>query len=96
MIDHAFPGVPSHDFTLNEEWYVIKNYAQDSHLILKQDTHGMKGAMYQRDSYPSTWSRSYGMGRVFYTSLGHREDTWIDPIFTNLLVGAIDWVGGEP
>ena len=28
--------------------------------------------------YPIAWRRDYGDGRVFYTSLGHREDLW-DP-----------------
>jgi type 1 glutamine amidotransferase len=27
---------------------------------------------------PVSWSRTYGRGRVFYTSLGHRDDIW-DP-----------------
>ena len=26
--------------------------------------------------YPVAWTREYGQGRVFYTSLGHREDIW--------------------
>jgi type 1 glutamine amidotransferase len=28
--------------------------------------------------YPIAWCKEYGKGRVFYTSLGHREDIW-DP-----------------
>ena len=28
--------------------------------------------------YPIAWMKEYGKGRVFYTSLGHREDIW-DP-----------------
>ena len=28
--------------------------------------------------YPISWCKNYGKGRVFYTSLGHREDVW-DP-----------------
>lgn len=28
--------------------------------------------------YPISWCKLYGKGRVFYTSLGHREDVW-DP-----------------
>ncbi|HVV01729.1 MAG TPA: ThuA domain-containing protein [Verrucomicrobiae bacterium] len=28
--------------------------------------------------YPISWCKRYGKGRVFYTSLGHREDMW-DP-----------------
>jgi uncharacterized protein len=29
-------------------------------------------------NYPIAWCKQYGKGRVFYTSLGHREDVW-DP-----------------
>ena len=29
-------------------------------------------------NFPVSWSRTYGKGRVFYTSLGHRDDIW-DP-----------------
>jgi type 1 glutamine amidotransferase len=36
----------------------------------------------------------HGKGRVFYTSLGHREDVWTNPIFHNLLVGAASWAFG--
>ena len=32
--------------------------------------------------YPVAWCKEYGKGRVFYTSLGHREDVW-DPNFPN-------------
>ena len=28
--------------------------------------------------FPVSWTKMYGKGRVFYTSLGHREDVW-DP-----------------
>ena len=30
----------------------------------------------------------HGKGRVFYTSMGHREDVWDNPLFQNLLLGA--------
>ena len=32
--------------------------------------------------YPIAWCKEYGKGRVFYTSLGHREDVW-DPNWTD-------------
>ena len=32
-----------------------------------------------------TWARSYGKGRVFYTSMGHREDVWENPKYQGLL-----------
>jgi len=34
----------------------------------------------QAGHFPVSWCKSYGAGRVFYTSLGHREDV-IDPDF---------------
>ena len=32
-----------------------------------------------------TWARSFGKGRVFYTSMGHREDVWENPKYQGLL-----------
>ena len=32
--------------------------------------------------YPVAWTKLHGKGRVFYTSLGHREDVW-DPAYTD-------------
>jgi type 1 glutamine amidotransferase len=33
-------------------------------------------------NYQISWCKEYGKGRVFYTSLGHREDVW-DPNWTD-------------
>lgn len=94
IIDPKFPGSPQKDFTLKEEWYALKNFT-DLHVILMQETTGMQGEMYQRPPYPSTWARMHGKGKVFYTSLAHREDTWKNPLFTDLLMGGIGWVTGR-
>ncbi|HEV2392593.1 MAG TPA: ThuA domain-containing protein [Verrucomicrobiae bacterium] len=96
-IDMHFPGMEgfSEDFGPLEEWYSLKNFAPDLHVILVQDTHGMKGAMYQRPPYPETWARHHGRGRVFYTSMGHREDVWTNPVFKKLLLGGIQWATGN-
>ena len=51
----------------------------------------MKGTMYDRPAYPTTWAREEGKGRIFYTAMGHREDIWTNPTFQNILVGAIRW-----
>ena len=55
----------------------------------------MKGEDYQRPNFPATWARMHGKGRVFYTSLGHRDDVWTNPVFQNLLVGALSWATGQ-
>ncbi|HUE97166.1 MAG TPA: ThuA domain-containing protein [Longimicrobiaceae bacterium] len=45
--------------------------------------------------YPQAWSREFGAGRSFYTSIGHRDDIWgHDPVFRAHLLGGIRWALG--
>ena len=45
--------------------------------------------------YPQAWTREYGKGRSFYTSLGHRDDIWSnDPVFRAHILGGIRWALG--
>lgn len=95
VVDPSFPGLKGvTDFRIKEEWYSLKNFQPDLHVLLVQETAGMTGEDYQRPNYPATWARMHGKGRVFYTSLGHRDDVWANPIFQNLLVGAASWAFG--
>jgi type 1 glutamine amidotransferase len=96
VADKKFPGIgDGKDFELTEEWYSLKNFAPDMHVILVQDTEGMKNFDYERPKYPATWARMHGKGRVFYTSMGHREDVWSSDMFQNLLLGALSWAFGN-
>ncbi len=95
-VDAKFPGAAGlRDATFPEEWYSLKNFAPDLHVILVQDPEGMHGNMYQRKPFPETWARMHGKGRVFFSSLGHREDVWKKPEFMDLLVGAMNWTTGR-
>lgn len=97
VADPKFPGVAAvpAGYAPHEEWYSLKNFAQDMHVLLVQETAGMKGDEYQRPAYPSTWVRMHGKGRVYYSSLGHREDIWTSPVYQSLLEGALNWVLGR-
>lgn len=92
-VDPAFPGMAAvpKDFGPNEEWYSMKNYGKDLHVLLVQETASMKGYEYDRPAYPATWAKMYGKGRVFYTSMGHREDVWSNPAFQSVLIGGLNW-----
>jgi type 1 glutamine amidotransferase len=92
-----FPGAEElgESFELMEEWYALKNFAKDLHVILVQETEGMKGGCYQRPPFPSTWARMHGKGRVFFTSLGHREDIWTNQMCQQIFLGGFSWVMGE-
>jgi type 1 glutamine amidotransferase len=101
IADSEFPGIAQgfgksgKSFRIRDEWYALKNMPDDLHVILVQVTEGMQGNMYHRPNYPSTWARAYGKGRVFYTSMGHREDVWENPMYQGLLLGALAWATGR-
>ncbi len=59
-----------------EEIYQFKNYDSSKvNDLLDMDKNPETGVP---GHYPVSWCKDYGSGRVFYTSLGHREDI-IDP-----------------
>lgn len=42
--------------------------------------------------YPQSWWRDYGDGKVFYTSFGHKPETWNhNQVFQAHLLGGIRW-----
>ncbi len=59
-----------------DEIYQFQNFDRATvHGLLTLDKHPNNGT---QGDYPISWCKEYGKGRVFYTSLGHREDVW-DP-----------------
>ncbi len=96
-VDTKFPGFEKlqDGIAITEEWYSIKNFAKDIHVLLVQDPTGMKDSLYFRPPYPASWARVFGKGRVFVTSMGHLEETWTNPVFQTLLVGGIQWALGR-
>lgn len=93
LVDPKFPGMSGlgDGFELDEEWYSLKDFAPNLHVLLVQETAGMVGPHYKRAPYPATWARMHGKGRVFYTSMGHREEVWSHPTFQSILLGGIAW-----
>lgn len=57
-----------------DEIYLFKNFERSKvHGLLTLDKHPNDKTP---GDYPIAWIKEYGKGRVFYTSLGHREDIW--------------------
>jgi type 1 glutamine amidotransferase len=94
-----FPGVKdlacAEGLSFTDEWYSQKNFPKDLHVILVQETKYLKGACYRRPDFPSTWARMHGKGRVFYTSLGHFNEIWLNPFFQAITMGGLSWALGN-
>lgn len=94
--DHDFGSIHDlNDFTKFEEWYQLINLAPDMHVLLVQDTQSMDNDYKPIKPYPETWARKHGNGRVFYSSMGHREDVWQSEVFGKVLLGGLQWAAGN-
>jgi len=89
-----------------EEIYQFKNYDPTKvHDLLVLDKHPENNSP---GHFPVAWCKAYGDGRVFYTSLGHREDIWdtdpnlkdrkndvaISQAYQQHVLGGIEWALG--
>src|SRR5205085_3195355 len=72
-------------YTVFDEIYLIKNFDRTKvHGILSLDKHPNTGIP---GDFPISWSKQIGKGRLFYTSLGHREDVWLSDVYQQHLLG---------
>jgi type 1 glutamine amidotransferase len=96
VLDPKFPGLldSGEAFSIKEEWYSLKNFANDIHVLLVLETYGMQGSEYKRPPFPLAWIRKEGKGRVYYNAMGHRDDVWTSERFRKMLAGAVVWAAG--
>ena len=73
------------DFEVEDEIY-ISAHEPTLHILASAEWHGK--------AHPMAWVKSYGSGRVFYTTLGHTADTFRRPAMQQLLAQGTRWVGG--
>ena len=99
-IDVEDPSHPSvrhltDGWVIQDEIYQFKNYSRERiHVVLSLNPNEhAKGTVPHRD-YPVAWCREFGKGKVFYTSLGHREDVWTHSVYQTHLMGGILWALG--
>lgn len=97
VADPDFPGCRDlgETWACFEEWYSLKEFAPDLHVLLVLETDGMDGVDYRRPPFPLAWARRYGSGRVWFNGMGHREDIWDSPEFQAMLMGGLEWAGGR-
>ena len=89
---HAASYVHNHLWHVFDEMYLFKNVDRPAlHVIFALNRHPDDGSAEagQPGEYLVSWSKKYGRGRVFYTSLGHRQEVWRDPIYQGHVRGGI-------
>ncbi len=91
-----FPGA----FTKYDEIYQPKEWSRDKvNVLLRLDAskldYSNNPRIHRTDrDFPVAWSKMYGRGRVFYSTLGHTEESWSDPDVQKMYFEAIKWAMG--
>lgn len=97
-----FPAVRHfpREFVKYDEIYQVKDWSRDKvNVLLSLDPTKLDYANNPRihradHDFPVAWCKMYGKGRVFYSTLGHTEQSWQDPDIRKMYFEAIKWVLG--
>jgi hypothetical protein len=97
--DPGFPAVRHlpKEFVKYDEIYQPKEWSRDKvNVVLSLNPTKLDYANNPRihradHDFPVAWSRLYGKGRAFYSTLGHTEESWEDPDIRKMYFEAIKW-----
>lgn len=87
-------------FVVNDEHYQLKNFSRDKmHVLARLDATMLDltaPLVHRSDAdFPVAWTKTYGKGRVFYSTLGHARELWDTPWMQKMYFEALKWVLGE-
>jgi type 1 glutamine amidotransferase len=91
-----FPGA----FTKRDEIYQAKQWSRDKvNVLMRLDetklSYDGNPRIHRADrDFAVAWSKMYGRGRVFYSTLGHTTESWTDPDIQKMYFEAVRWVLG--
>ena len=87
------------EFMKRDEIYQAKAWSRDKVNVLlrlderKLDLNNPRVHRTDKD-FAVAWSKMYGKGRVFYSTLGHTNESWDDPDIQKMYFEAIKWSMG--
>jgi len=81
-------------WTRKDEWYNFKNLNPDVKVLISIDEKSYKGGE-NGDKHPMAWYHNFDGGRVFYTELGHTNESYTEPMFLKHILGGIQYAIGD-
>lgn len=76
--------------TRTDEWYYFDDYDPTTHLLATVDPQSMGEV--DVNPNPVSWSHEFEGARVFYTAMGHTEESYAEPWFLRHVGQGLDWV----
>lgn len=81
-------------WTRKDEWYNFKKLNNDVHVLISIDEKSYEGGK-NGDNHPMAWYHDYDGGRAFYTELGHTDESYVEPLFLQHILGGIQYAIGD-
>jgi type 1 glutamine amidotransferase len=98
VIDAGHPATAKLPKTLerNDEWYYYKDFDPTVRVLVTIDPRTI-GDTGEADVNPNplVWCHDFGGGRVFYSALGHTNESWSEPYMIDLMTGALAYAVGK-
>jgi uncharacterized protein len=87
-------------FVVTDEHYQLKDFSRSKlHVLARLDASklNLKAPLVHRTDadFPVAWTKTYGKGRVFYSTLGHSRELWDTPWMQTMYFEALKWALGE-
>lgn len=83
-------------FSFTDEWYNFRADPRGAvNVLLALDETSYSPGSGAMGDHPIAWCHPLGLGRAWYTSLGHRSETYGDASFAQHLLGGILWAAGR-
>ena len=76
-----------------DEFYNFRSINPDINVLVDIDESTYEGGT-NGDFHPMSWYHEYDGGRAWYTSMGHTEGTYSEPLFLQHLLGGIRYAMG--
>jgi len=87
------------EITVYDEIYQARNFSRaKSRVLMRLDESKLdmtkKGIKREDKDFAVTWIHNYGKGRVFYSTLGHTEESWNRSDVQKMWLEAVKWCMG--
>lgn len=74
-----------------DEWYNFKNINSDISVLIYLEESSYEGGTNGKN-HPIAWYHEFEGGRIFYTGLGHRAESYSDSLFRRHLRGGLQYI----
>ena len=79
-------------FTIDDEFYQAKSFSSDARVLLRLDVSKMPAHQELRNhTFPLVWTKSYGKGRVMYSSFGHDAAIYDNRDIAQMFLEGLKW-----